>query len=100
SCRSAHIETILARDIDLPVFKCAFKFKSAAAYILEVFAEQPDCRIPHHLCASLVEFLIVDQHLSRENKSLGTCSGGDESAIHQESVQSDLQGWLRARFCV
>jgi len=57
-------------DIDRPVFESAFELKTAAADVLQIFAEQADLCVRNNLCAGFFEFLIVDQNFPRENESL------------------------------
>src|SRR5712671_4484730 len=78
---SADIEAYLSVNIDFPVFEGAFKFESTAADIFQVFAEQPDCRVDCNLRPSLVEFLLVDQDLARENQGLSAFSRAGQSTI-------------------
>jgi hypothetical protein len=77
------------------VFERAFKFESATARIFQIFAEQPDCRVNRDLRASFVDFLVVHQNFPSENEGLSALSRGSQSTIHQEFVESELQGWLR-----
>ena len=95
---SADIETDLARDVDMPVFKRALKFEPAPADILQIFAEQPDHGVLCDLRTRLVELLVVNQYFSRENESLGPLSRGGESAIEEEFVESEFHGCLVTRF--
>ena len=67
---SADIETGFVPDIDRPVFESAFELKTAAADVLQIFAEQANLCVRNNLCAGFFEFLIVDQNFPRENESL------------------------------
>src|SRR5207302_8932956 len=58
------------------------------------FAEQPDWGLRFHLRTGFVELLVVDQHLSRENKSLCAFARRSQPAVDQKFVQSQSQGWL------
>ncbi len=51
--RSADIQTDLSRDGDIPVIEGALQLESAAADVLEIFAEQADRRIPRRLARPL-----------------------------------------------
>jgi hypothetical protein len=50
------------------------EFESAAADILQIFAEHSDYDIVCDLCARFIELLVVDQYFPRENQSLGAFS--------------------------
>src|SRR5580658_724000 len=70
----ADVEANSARNIYIPVLKGAFKFQSAAANILQIFAEQPDRRVGQNLGAGFLDLLVVNQHFPRENQGLGAFS--------------------------
>src|SRR5258708_28926736 len=91
---SAHIQTDLTFDADVPVLQSMLKLESPAADVSEIFAEQAHRGFCFHLRASFVEFLVVDQHLPRENESLRTFAGACQSAVDQKFVESEFQVWL------
>ncbi len=67
SGRSSDVEADFACDIDLPVRESFLQFETAAADILEIFAEQADVGGGVHGGSSFFDFLSVDQYLSGED---------------------------------
>ena len=65
----ANIETNFSGDIDFPVIQCAFQLQSAAADVLQIFAEQSNT-LQHRLRAGLLDFLLSDQNFAREDQRL------------------------------
>ena len=63
----AHIETDFSRDVDAPVFESALQLESAAADILQIFAEQANRALRRDLRSSFLDLLIVHQNFAREN---------------------------------
>src|SRR5271165_224079 len=72
------------------------QFKPAPAHILQIFAEQTNLRIVCDLRPGFLDFLIVDEHLARENQGLRALAGCSQSAIHEKFVESYFQDGICA----
>ena len=72
----------------------AFQLQSAAADVLEIFAEQANHALRGNLCSRFLDLLIVHQHLARKNKSLRPLARGGETAVHKEFVESNFQNYF------
>jgi hypothetical protein len=58
--RGSHIERNPAADANVPVFKCTLELLSAAAYVFQVAAEQPDFSPDIYGRSWLLNFLLID----------------------------------------
>ena len=74
------------------MLQSALQFESAAADILQIFAEQADRSIVRNLSAGFFDLLLVDQHFARENQSLRALARRGESAFDQKFVESEFHG--------
>jgi hypothetical protein len=81
-----------AGEVDGPVAKGFFELEAAAADVTEIVAEETDGGVGGDGGAGLVDALLVDQDAAGEDKSLGAFAGGDEGAIDQQLVETELGG--------
>jgi hypothetical protein len=70
SRRSPDVETNLAPNIDVPMLQRALKLQSSSADVFQILYEQPDSALSLDLYSCFFHFLLLDEHLARENERL------------------------------
>jgi hypothetical protein len=88
SGRSTDIETDEPIHIDVPVVEGFLEFESAAADVLEIFAQQSQSRSGVDRSTGLHDLLIVDENFSREDERLCAFTRGNKAAIHEQFIES------------
>ena len=67
-----------------------FEFEAAAAYVLEVGAEEAEFGVDGDLGAGLVDTLFLNEDAAGEDEGLGALAGDGVALIDEEFVEADL----------
>ena len=68
-----------------------FQLETAAADVLEVFAQEANIGCIVDAGSGLIDFLTVDQDLAGEYQGLGAFAGGGQAAFEQQFVEPNFQ---------
>jgi hypothetical protein len=90
--RGSDVEAETVVEVDVPVGEGGFEFKSAAADVTEIGAEETDGSIGDDGGARLVLLLLVDEDAASEDDGLSAFAGRSEATLHEQFVETGFHG--------
>jgi len=79
-------------EVDGPVAEGFFELETATADVAEIVAEEANGGVHGDGGAGFVDALLVDQDAAGEDEGLSAFAGGDEGAVDQQLVETELGG--------
>src|SRR5579875_871105 len=95
TCRGSHIHTDFAARVDGKMLQGGFQLEPTPAYILRWFPKKVNDSLRIHCNSTLLDFLVIYQHLARKDHGLGLFPRFRQATLYEQPVQTKFRG---ARF--
>ena len=90
SGRGAHVEAHQVIHVDAPVIERTLELESAAAYVLQIVAQQTQRGVALNGGSGLFDLLLVHQNFSGKNQRLRAFARRHQAAFHEQFVEAQF----------